>query len=82
MRPKIERTAVWEGSWADEEFKKTHRPITRVNVFNGKTEVIGYEKIHLTRPDWHGKPSILIPGFENAVSLGPIDPKYARIFNG
>lgn len=29
-----------------------------------------------------GKPNILIPGFDKMISLGPIDPKYARIFNG
>lgn len=29
-----------------------------------------------------GKPAILIPGFEKSVSLGPIDHKHARTFNG
>ena len=30
-------------------------------------------------PDWWGKPAVLIP---NLVTIGPIDPKWARTFNG
>jgi hypothetical protein len=30
-------------------------------------------------PDWFGKPAVLIPHLK---TIGPIDPKWARIFNG
>jgi len=29
-----------------------------------------------------GKPAIIHPDLKNAISLGPIDHKWARIFNG
>lgn len=35
-------------------------------------------KVDRLSKDW-GKPAVLIP---NLVTLGPIDPKWARVFNG
>jgi hypothetical protein len=68
----------FEGSWADQEFKRTHKPIIRNDYCtNFKPVIEGWEKIHLPLPDWFGKPSILIKG----ISLGPIDQKWARHFN-
>ena len=49
-------------SWADSEFQRTHKPITRFNAQTGNHDIVGYERIYLPLPDWFGKPSILIPG--------------------
>jgi hypothetical protein len=35
--------------------------------------------VHSPLPDWWGKPAILIP---NLITIGPIDAKWARVFNG
>lgn len=68
------------GSWADEEFRRRHKPVIRNDITTGfKDEIIAWEPIHLPLPEWWGTPNILI---RNTVLLGPIDPKWARVFNG
>ena len=61
-------------SWADSEFQRTHKPITRFNLRTGNHDIIGYERIHLPLPDWWGKPSILIPGICGNASKLPWPP--------
>jgi hypothetical protein len=79
MKHKTQVDTPYENSWADQEFKRTHKAITQFNVWTGEREIVEWERIYLPTPEWHGSPSVLIP---NLVSLGPIDHKWARIFNG
>lgn len=63
----------YENSWAHEEFMRTHRVITQMNYRTGRREVTGYEKIHLPlHPDF-GKPAVIIPGIENAITIDRYD---------
>lgn len=40
------------------------------------------KRVVVPNMDWRGKPSILIPGFDKATVLGPIDHKWVKVFNG
>lgn len=81
MKPKTD--TPYKKSWTDQEFQRTHTPITQTNFSltenRNKNEIIGYKKVEFPKPTWHLKPSILIP---NLVTIGKIEAKSARIFNG
>jgi hypothetical protein len=58
----------YKNSWADQEFQRTHKPITDINHQTGRQIIVGYEKIHLPlHPDFGKRPKM--PGEENWIIL-------------